>query len=309
MQAGQQRAASGAAGGVHDPRNSFTGLSSTFPRTAQGEDRHRVRIHADTAGAMEQQASATDSHATGGGANGHVAGMSANNAVPIRRSPSMDALKAQAAPSAPADAPASSSTATDSLHGSNGSSSSSEAGAALGVRPRMRDLTLPDGVAPYAAPAQATVAAPAAPEVGARPAGSVTGSHGSDNEDVVATADPDTTSRGSSSDSDAPAAVPNSHNNLMALRFVDSIGVCLSGIWVKDPVRSELAEYERCIDLWGLSGVQKQTAKLLEGLELTHKGSQLDVHFLTIIPYFKVRTHPNLARAGTWPAVASPTGR
>ncbi len=37
-----------------------------------------------------------------------------------------------------------------------------------------------------------------------------------------------------------------------------------------------------------ISGIQKATAKLIEGLEIQHEGSRFNVHFMTIIPYFKV---------------------
>ena len=48
-------------------------------------------------------------------------------------------------------------------------------------------------------------------------------------------------------------------------------------------------EYERALDLWHISGMQKATARLIEGLDIMHTPQgKFDVHFLTIIPYFKV---------------------
>ncbi|KAG2428383.1 hypothetical protein HYH02_014399 [Chlamydomonas schloesseri] len=76
---------------------------------------------------------------------------------------------------------------------------------------------------------------------------------------------------------------------------------CLTGIWEKDLEASDVGGYEKALDLWQISGVQKATARLIEGLELVHSGGgggggggrtaaapSLNVHFLTIIPYFKV---------------------
>ena len=46
--------------------------------------------------------------------------------------------------------------------------------------------------------------------------------------------------------------------------------------------------YEVALELWNITGVQKATARLIEGLELVAQGDKFTVHFLTIIPYFKV---------------------
>lgn len=37
------------------------------------------------------------------------------------------------------------------------------------------------------------------------------------------------------------------------------------------PQKSEVEEYEKALDLWHINGMQKATARLIEGLELTHK--------------------------------------
>ena len=51
----------------------------------------------------------------------------------------------------------------------------------------------------------------------------------------------------------------------------------LSGIWVKVPELSQIAEYEKVLDLWQISGMQKATAKLIEGLEIQHEGNKFHV--------------------------------
>lgn len=72
--------------------------------------------------------------------------------------------------------------------------------------------------------------------------------------------------------------------------------VDLSGLWQKDPNRSQQAEYERCLDIWQISGMQKATARLIEGLEIVHKGSKFNVHHCTIIPQFKVTEQYDLTK-------------
>lgn len=62
----------------------------------------------------------------------------------------------------------------------------------------------------------------------------------------------------------------------------------LNGIWVKDVEASQIAEYEKALDLWQISGMQRATARLLDGLEISHQGDRFSVNFLTHIPYFKV---------------------
>jgi len=42
----------------------------------------------------------------------------------------------------------------------------------------------------------------------------------------------------------------------------------LSGLWAKDAARSDLGAYERSLDLLGLSGLQRATAKLIDGIEI-----------------------------------------
>lgn len=54
------------------------------------------------------------------------------------------------------------------------------------------------------------------------------------------------------------------------LRDVD-----LSGLWVKDEGRSDLEAYERSLDMLGLSGLQKVTAKLIDGLELKQASGRM----------------------------------
>jgi hypothetical protein len=62
----------------------------------------------------------------------------------------------------------------------------------------------------------------------------------------------------------------------------------------QDAGASDAAAYDRALELWGLSGPQAGTARLIEGMELSATGSgpgvggRLSVHHLTIIPMFKV---------------------
>ena len=51
----------------------------------------------------------------------------------------------------------------------------------------------------------------------------------------------------------------------------------LSGLWMKVPELSQIAEYEKVLDLWEISGMQKATAKLIEGLEIQHVGNKFHV--------------------------------
>jgi hypothetical protein len=44
--------------------------------------------------------------------------------------------------------------------------------------------------------------------------------------------------------------------------------VNISGVWAKDEARSDGPAYERALDLLGLSGLQRLTAKLIDGLEI-----------------------------------------
>ncbi|KAK9918423.1 hypothetical protein WJX75_004036 [Coccomyxa subellipsoidea] len=63
----------------------------------------------------------------------------------------------------------------------------------------------------------------------------------------------------------------------------------LAGVWIKDTDASDLASYERALNMMGLNGLQKTTAlKLIEGLEIREQGSTVTVQFLTVVPFFKV---------------------
>lgn len=65
----------------------------------------------------------------------------------------------------------------------------------------------------------------------------------------------------------------------------------MAGVWIKDTNASDLASYERALDMMGLNGLQKTTAlRLIEGLEIKTQGSTVTVQFLTVVPFFKV--HP-----------------
>ena len=67
---------------------------------------------------------------------------------------------------------------------------------------------------------------------------------------------------------------------------VDLLG---AGVWIKDASRSDLAAYERALDLMGLNGLQKTTAlRLIEGVEIQQDATAFSVNFLTVVPFFKV---------------------
>ena len=62
-----------------------------------------------------------------------------------------------------------------------------------------------------------------------------------------------------------------------------------AGVWIKDASRSDLAAYERALDLMGLNGLQKTTAlRLIEGVEIQQDATTFSVNFLTVVPFFKV---------------------
>ncbi|KAG2489744.1 hypothetical protein HYH03_011851 [Edaphochlamys debaryana] len=91
----------------------------------------------------------------------------------------------------------------------------------------------------------------------------------------------------------AAAAAPTASPAAPAAPAAPFNPAALAGIWEKDLALSDTANYERALDAWQISGVQKATAKLIEGLELAAVRGALNVHFLTIIPYFKVtETYP-----------------
>lgn len=64
--------------------------------------------------------------------------------------------------------------------------------------------------------------------------------------------------------------------------------VDLSGLWARDDSRSDAAGLERSLDVLRLSGLQKVTARLIEGIEVKQTPQAFDVSFLTIVPFFKV---------------------
>ena len=65
-------------------------------------------------------------------------------------------------------------------------------------------------------------------------------------------------------------------------------GVC-PGVWSKDTGASDSAGFEAMLDVLGLSGLQRMTARLVEGFELRHvPGESFEVDFLTIVPFFRV---------------------
>ncbi len=62
----------------------------------------------------------------------------------------------------------------------------------------------------------------------------------------------------------------------------------MSGVWEKDEQASDLEGYERMMTTLGLSGLQRVTARLIDGLELRCAPTTFTVSFLTVVPFFKV---------------------
>lgn len=61
------------------------------------------------------------------------------------------------------------------------------------------------------------------------------------------------------------------------------------GVYIRDTQQSDMVSYERALGLLGLGGLQRMTAmKLIEGLELRKEGDRIVLHFLTVVPFFKV---------------------
>ncbi len=50
----------------------------------------------------------------------------------------------------------------------------------------------------------------------------------------------------------------------------------VSGLWAKDAARTDTAAFERCLDVMHLSGLQKVTARLIEGLDI--KQVRIETH-------------------------------
>lgn len=64
--------------------------------------------------------------------------------------------------------------------------------------------------------------------------------------------------------------------------------VNLSGLWERDASRSDTAGYERTLDVLQLSGLQKVTARLIDGIDIVQSESHYSVNFVTIVPFFRV---------------------
>jgi hypothetical protein len=69
----------------------------------------------------------------------------------------------------------------------------------------------------------------------------------------------------------------------------------LAGVWARDEARSDGAAYDKMLDVLGLTGLQRLTARLIDGIELAEGPGpdKFTVKFLTIVPFFKVtETYP-----------------
>ncbi|KXZ48621.1 hypothetical protein GPECTOR_26g524 [Gonium pectorale] len=64
--------------------------------------------------------------------------------------------------------------------------------------------------------------------------------------------------------------------------------VDLTSLWEKDAEASQVQEYEAMLDVLQLGGLQKVTARLIDGLDLRHDGERFEVSFVTVVPFFRV---------------------
>ncbi|XP_075265799.1 uncharacterized protein LOC142358241 [Convolutriloba macropyga] len=62
----------------------------------------------------------------------------------------------------------------------------------------------------------------------------------------------------------------------------------MAGKWTKDAARSDLRSYDEALEMMGIKGIQKTTARLIDGIELSITDSDFTMRFLTIVPNFKV---------------------
>eukprot|EP00951_Prasinocladus_malaysianus_P033855 scaffold337979_cov52-Prasinocladus_malaysianus.AAC.1 len=49
----------------------------------------------------------------------------------------------------------------------------------------------------------------------------------------------------------------------------NTVKLNLDGQWTKNTKKSELGTYDRALDLMGIRGIQKKTAQLIDGIELS----------------------------------------
>ncbi|GLC42560.1 hypothetical protein PLESTB_001114000 [Pleodorina starrii] len=62
----------------------------------------------------------------------------------------------------------------------------------------------------------------------------------------------------------------------------------LTGLWEKDPAASQVEEYESMLDVLELGGLQKVTARLIDGLDVRQDEQRFEVSFVTVVPFFRV---------------------
>ncbi|KAJ9511334.1 hypothetical protein QJQ45_029742 [Haematococcus lacustris] len=63
----------------------------------------------------------------------------------------------------------------------------------------------------------------------------------------------------------------------------------LQGLWEKDMAKSQLQEYESMLQLLGLGSLQRMTARLIDGIDISQTPEGFSVSFLTVVPFFKVK--------------------
>mmetsp|Transcript_36915 Transcript_36915/g.104172 ORF Transcript_36915/g.104172 Transcript_36915/m.104172 type:complete len:437 (-) Transcript_36915:93-1403(-) len=75
-----------------------------------------------------------------------------------------------------------------------------------------------------------------------------------------------------------------------------TLPVEMAGKWSKVPASSDLRSYEDALEMMGIRGIQKTTAQLIDGVELSVTNSDFTIRFLTIVPNFKVTEPYKLGR-------------
>ncbi|GIL77303.1 hypothetical protein Vretimale_3040 [Volvox reticuliferus] len=89
------------------------------------------------------------------------------------------------------------------------------------------------------------------------------------------------------SDSGYVAAVVSGESLLPFTRST-SLNANLTGLWEKDSAASQVEAYELLLDVLELGGLQKVTARLIDGLDLRHDEQRFEISFVTVVPFFRV---------------------
>ncbi|GLC39340.1 hypothetical protein PLESTB_000895500 [Pleodorina starrii] len=277
------------AGLAYMPRNSFPGSTALAAggASAAHPHGHRTRAPAAKATAVTSPAAAPAAAATAA---------ADASAAPARASPVVFAASVALAERPPASTSTSGGSSTTAGGCSDAAASLASSGSVHGSV-GSADFDLAQLTASAAAYGRAATGVTAAPAASGDIAAGVTATRS----EAVAAAPEQLQSRPQAHQAaEALVGAPVMDEGAVAAASVPVVPAVpmssLAGIWEKDLEASDVAGYEKALDLWQISGVQKATARLIEGLELALRdgaggrggAAAFDVHFLTIIPYFKV---------------------